>query len=99
MIGASQQFNIKRAKGVQRCILEQNIRHNEYLNVYKNCKVTTHAVSRFKSHNHAVSTVTSNKRSLSVFEDKRYWISQNESFAYGHHAIKRLKYDIDIQSI
>jgi len=85
------QRSIKRAKGVQRCVVEKEIRHSDYQDVYFSHLPMKHTVSNFETRRHEIRTVTTTKRSLSLFDDKRYWITPNESVAFGHHHINKTK--------
>ena len=92
----------KRAKGVQRSVLRQEISHQDYVDVVESA-VPHHATVRgFRSVAHIISTMTSSKRALSLFEDKRAWVSHDVYFAYGHVNIrsyeppaKRLRFSIE----
>ena len=92
----------KRAIGVQRFVLWKEITHSDYLDVVESA-VPLHATVRgFRSAGHTISTVSSYKRSLSLFEDKRSWVSGDLSYAYGHKDIptyepstKRLRFSIE----
>jgi len=81
------EYAIKRAKGVQRTIVDKEITHYHYLNVYQHHQPTIHTMRQFVSKNHKIETVINKKRSLSVFEDKRYWVSNNKSVALGHYSL------------
>jgi hypothetical protein len=37
-----------------------------------------------------ITTTTTNKKALSIFDDKRAWISANESLAYGHYSLDEM---------
>lgn len=43
-----------------------------------------HEQRRIGSHLHQLYTLQYNKKTLSFFEDKRCWISRNESLPYGN---------------
>ena len=88
----------KRAKGVQKCVVKKTITHDDYRKSYFEQKHLYHDQTRISSKLHKVSTETFRKRSLSYYEDKRFWKSINESYPYGHYAIsephsKRQKID------
>ena len=92
----------KRAKGVQRSVLGKKINHQDYVDVVESAVPLYADVRGFRSTCHTISTLKTHKRALSLFEDKRAWVSGDLSFAYGHNAIftyetpaKRLRFCID----
>ena len=74
----------KRAKGVQRVVVRNVITHADYADVFSTGSSKEVDVRGFKSRNHQVFTYEVTKKSLSLFEDKRRWNNENESYAYGH---------------
>ena len=92
----------KRAKGVQRAVLRKDISHQDYVDVAESAVPHHVNVRGFRSIAHTISTVTSHKRALSLFEDKRAWVTGELSYAYGHIHIslhepptKRLRFSIE----
>lgn len=79
----------KRAKGVQRSVVKKEIEHSNYLEVFETGTSVARTVVSFQSKNHQLSTVSSRKRALSLFEDKRAWVDQNTSYAYGHWRLEK----------
>ncbi len=87
----------KRAKGIQRCVVANELHHGDYKAIYDSCilssssspqpKEAIREVRRFRSHLHNVDTIQQQKRALSIFEDKRAWTSLNKSVAYGHYSL------------
>ena len=75
--------NINRAKGISKCIV-RNLRHETYQEVYEEAKETSVEMTILKSIQHTVHTVTFRKRALSCFDDKRCWLTHNESLPHGH---------------
>ena len=78
----------KTAKGIQKNIIIQNIKHIDYKEVLFNNKQMQHTMKTIRSNNHQLESFELNKISLSCFDDKRF-IHQNgiTSFAYGHYKI------------
>ena len=78
----------KTAKGIQKNIIIQNIKHIDYKEVLFNNKQMQHTIKTIRSNNHQLESFELNKISLSCFDDKRF-IHQNgiTSFAYGHYKI------------
>ena len=81
---AASDSTIKRAKGIGRPQVAA-LAHADYRAAFENAVVTSTTMVTFRSENHQVRTVTIKKRALSAWEDKRYWISANESLPYGHY--------------
>lgn len=81
----------KRAKGVQRAVLRNQIVHGDYVDVVESAVPLYTNVRGFQSTAHTISTITLNKRALSLFEDKRAWVSGDKSFAYGHKDIPQFE--------
>ena len=76
---------IRRAKGVRRCTLMSEIGHDDYVSAYKFSKEFSHTQRRIGSRLHQLYTMTYAKRTLSSFDDKRYWLEANKSVPFGHH--------------
>jgi hypothetical protein len=78
----------KRAKGVQRCVVEKEISHDNYRNIFLSpTSVLDVSVHTFHTHLHQIFTLHQRKRALSFFDDKRAWTAVNKSVAYGHHSL------------
>ena len=75
---------IRRAKGVQKCVVEK-MSHEDYVKVYEKCKETTKSMANIRSKNHLIKTNSYRKRALSFFDDKRYWLDRNTSVPYGYN--------------
>ena len=75
---------IKRAKGISKHIVKNNIRHDTYREAFEEKKTTHVQMTILRSKNHTIQTTTFNKRALSAWDDKRCWVSENESFPHGH---------------
>ena len=80
----------KTAKGIQKNIIKNNIKHEDYKNVLLENKQIHHQMKTIRSINHKLCSYDLNKVSLSCFDNKRY-ISNNgiESLAYGHYKINQ----------
>lgn len=78
----------KRAKGIQRSVVASEILHEDYKKVFESGESQLRMVRGFQSKCHNVSTFSINKKALSIFEDKRAWIDNNESLAYGHYRLE-----------
>jgi hypothetical protein len=77
----------KRAKGVQRSVVAKEIHHQDYVDVFEGGEEVHREVRRFQSKSHSITTIRQEKKALSLWEDKRAWISLNESRAFGHYSL------------
>ena len=87
-LGASEK---KVAKGVNRSVIRRKLKHQ----MYKDClfykKAMHHTMINIRSEKHQLYTYKMNKISLSPFDDKRYFLSEKTSYAYGHFKIQELE--------
>ena len=74
---------IKRAKGISKHII-QKMKHDNFKEAFEEKKTTRVQMTILQSKQHTIRTTTFNKRALSAFEDKRCWLSENESLPHGH---------------
>ena len=77
----------KVAKGVNKAVIKRVLNHSHYKNVLIEQKMMLHEMYRIQSFKHQVSTLKLIKLSLSPYDDKRYFLNETESFAYGHYKI------------
>jgi len=97
--------NIKRAKGVQRVVLNKELHHENYKRIYNQFgnifldddDATNGSVinpplvkrqRRIGSEKHQIYTFHYNKVVLACRDNKRQWIEQNKSIAFGHHMLE-----------
>ena len=74
---------IKRAKGIGKSVVK-NLRHSDYQQAYHNHTESSVNMTILKSIAHSVHTLSFRKRGLSCWDDKRVWLSSNESLPHGH---------------
>ena len=72
----------KRAKGIKRCNVKNDLTFQKYYDCLMNNKNTTHAFKNFKSINHDIFTITTIKKGLSAFDSKRYYIDAIRSVPF-----------------
>ncbi|GFU32829.1 integrase catalytic domain-containing protein [Trichonephila clavipes] len=78
----------KTAKGASKVVIQQKLKHSNYLQCLKECKSTKENMFLIKSENHDIYTIKRNKTALLSFDDKRYILDDNiGTFAYGHYKI------------
>ena len=79
--------DVVKAKGVN--VKQAALHHEEYVDVLT-CNSQRYAKQRrIGSHEHQLYTFASTKLALSCNDDKRCWLSTNDSLAYGHHRLRR----------
>lgn len=83
----------KTAKGINKCVVKEEYRFAQYKEVYerslldepwKSGEVMHTEQHNFRSQRHEVQLIRQKKKSLTIADSKRYWISPNESLPFGH---------------
>jgi hypothetical protein len=83
---------IKKAKGVSKPVVEQELNHATYVECVKNACKKTHTMISMKSDHHHMGTYKTNKISLSALDTKKYICADGvTTLAYGHHRINNEK--------
>ena len=77
--------SINRGKGLSKSVVAAYL-PSDYLSAYEEAKEIWCSMTILRSRCHTIQTVTLNKRGLSCWEDKRCWLSPNESVPYGHYS-------------
>lgn len=78
----------KTAKGVKKCVMEKQLKHEAYRACLENKTEMRHEMNMIRSYSHQVYSITVNKTSLSPYDDKRHVLKNSiESLAYGHKRI------------
>ena len=80
----------KVAKGVNRSVIKRQLRHALYRTCLYDGTKMSHTMVRIRSSKHQLNTIKVNKISLSAFDDKRYFLSETESYSHGHYNIPQL---------
>ena len=75
---------IKRAKGVSRYVVEQNLTHDCYKKVLQDSVDIYESCRQIQPHNFVNFTVEQRKKALSAFCDKRHMIDEIRSVPYGY---------------
>ena len=82
------QQEMKKAKGVRKNVIKNEIKHNDYKNVLLESSKMHHINKGIRSQNHQLFSIKQNKVSLSAYDDKRYILDDGIStYAYGHYKI------------
>jgi len=83
-------YNGMRAKGVPKTYLKMNHTHETYVDVHLTDKQTHIKGTRIMSTRHKLYTINYMKKALNTFDNKRYLVSENHSYAYGNPKIAEL---------
>ena len=79
---------VKTAKGNKKCVVKNNIKHEDYKKTLFNKLQIHHKMKTIRSEKHQLGSYEINKVSLSCFDDKRYILEDGKSsYAYGHNKI------------
>ena len=83
---------IRKAKGVKKCVVKHQIRHEQYKETLFERKTFRHGMNMLRSERHQMYGIRVNKVSLSPFDSKR-WISDNgvDTLGYGHRTIQEMQ--------
>ena len=73
----------RKQKEQKKCVVKKEIKHEDYLNCYKNDTYLYKTQLRFNSRHHEVYTIKINKIALSVNDDKRLQVHDGITFAHG----------------
>ena len=78
----------KKAKGIKKNVIKNNIKHDDYKETLFDKKQMYHKMKTIRSENHQLGSYELNKVSLSCFDNKRYIHKDGiNSYAYGHKNI------------
>ena len=79
----------KTAKGVNRRVVDNDLRHQNYKDSLKNSVIQPCTMNQIRSFNHNIYSVKMNKIGLSPFDDKRYVLEDGcTTLAHGHYRTK-----------
>ena len=73
----------KKAKGVKKSAVAVSLRHSNYMASYNICEKARVNFLTFRSKRHVINTVQEEKMAVSMFDNKRHWISKNRSIPFG----------------
>ena len=84
----TEEKNIKKAKGVKKCVVKKKIRHEQYKLVLNRKKTFRHGMNIIRNEGHEIYGMHQYKISLCPFDSKR-WIAENgiDTFAYGYQQV------------
>ena len=77
-----------RAKGVKKCVIKSNLKHEVYVTALFNKKITYAEMNTLRSYNHQIYTTKMKKVALSPYDDKVYVLDDGiNTYNYGHYKI------------
>jgi hypothetical protein len=77
----------KKLKGIKKSVVLNEIQFDEYReSVFSELNVDKE-MNTIRSYQHELVSITTKKRALCPFDDKRYLVNCVDSYAYGHHKI------------
>ena len=79
--------NAKKLKGVSKVVVKKEITHNDYNNVLKTGDSVKRDVVGFRSFNHQIYTVKTNKTALTSYYDKMFMTDANNCVPFGYYNI------------
>ena len=85
----------RKAKGVIRDVVRNRLQHERYKEVYEQGVDIREKQRRIGSKNHQLYTMETDRMALSRRDDKRHWVANNQSLAYGHYIIGMFDDDDD----
>ena len=77
----------KTAKGIKKCVIKSNVKHEDYKNTLINNEQMHHKMKTTRSQRHQLDSCEINKVSLSFFDDKCYIHDNGTGSAHGHYKI------------
>lgn len=82
---------MKKAKGIKKCVLENSITFNDYIECILSKGSVVRSQNTFRSKKHQVYTVNQTKVALSPCDNKRYILKHNiNTLPWGHYKIPEL---------
>ena len=72
-------------KSVSKSVIKKILRHDMYRQCLFNESITLNSMQCIRSHNHELYIDEIRKKSLSSFDDKRFWITSVDSYSFGHY--------------
>ena len=79
-----------RGKGIQKCVLKNDITRDDYSNCLIKEKSYKHPLNTIRSVKHKLYTIHQMKTSLTCFDNKRFILDDGiSSYGYGHYLINK----------
>ena len=77
----------KKAKGIPRNKVENELTFDKFKSTLNNTIDERIKYASIRSHKHVLHTIDQEKTGLTNYDDKRFWLSDQESLPFGHHSI------------
>jgi hypothetical protein len=79
---------IQKAKGVKKCVVKRELRHDKFLECLRNKKLTRHDMYGLRSYDHQIYLERVNKIGLNPYDNKRWILLDGiRTLPYGHWRI------------
>ena len=78
----------KKSKGIVKHKVHNQLSYEKYDATLNRQLKETVKFNSIRSKTHQIYSITQTKYALSNYDNKRYWLSDSESFPYGHYSIK-----------
>ena len=82
--------DVKKCKGIPK-VATKKLRYNDYKKALLRARQLKARFHKITSKNHIVSTTMFDRKSLSFYDDKRFYMCKIHSLPYGHFRLKNLK--------
>ena len=76
-------YTKKKCKGISRQVVSSSIDYSMYEKTYENESFMFHSQEGFRSRKHDIFLESMTKCSMSIIDQKRFWLSRNVSFPHG----------------
>ena len=79
----SSTFELNKMKGIAQCVVRNEISHKNFKTIFTDTLPQRHSMRIIRSHLHHLYIEELEKLSLTLYDDKRFWISRQCSFPFG----------------
>lgn len=84
--------SVKKAKGVKKYVLKQNITFDDYVECIQRCQSMSGSQNRIQSNSHNVYSISQTKKFLCPFDDKRKILDDGiNTLPWGHYSINQVQ--------
>lgn len=85
---SSKKRRTKKMKGIKKCVVDEKITHQHYVECINESKKMWESMVMFRSKNHVMSTIEQRKLAINCFDDKRYILCDGiTTLPHGHYTI------------
>lgn len=92
---------MKKAKGVKKNVLKNKVTFDDYYNCIKNNCIEMRSQCTFRSKNHTIYTISTEKIALNPFDDKRHIIQPDgiDTLSWGHYSLNSEKMNVEYENV